>query len=119
MTANLCPTCGRPLRNKMGITIDEERRTVMREGKAVRLSAKQFAMFMTLYERRGRLVSDAFLKEQVWGDDLPLYQTFHAMLSTVRTYLIPLGLRIECETQAGHELVIARRGRRFASTRRR
>ena len=102
----------------MGITIDAERRVVIRHGKAVMLSSKQFAAFMTFYERRGRVVCDDFLKSTVWGDDHPLYQTFHAFLSTLRSKLTPLWLRIECQTGFGHELVVARKGDRFSCTRR-
>jgi DNA-binding response OmpR family regulator len=102
----------------MGITVDAERRVIIRHGKAVMLSAKQFVAFMTLYDRRGRVVCDDFLKSAVWGDDTPLYQTFHAFLSSLRSKLIPLWLRIECQTEFGHELVVARKGERFSSTRR-
>lgn len=118
MKAKRCASCGHPLPDKMGITIDEERRIVVRHGKAIKLSAKQMAAFMVLYERRKRVVLDDFLIERVWGEDVPLYQTFHAFLSSLRAKLIPLWLRIECEVGVGHELVPAMRGNRFVGTRR-
>ncbi|HEX9186097.1 MAG TPA: response regulator transcription factor [Vicinamibacteria bacterium] len=50
-----------------GLEIDTERHTVLWEGEAVHLTAKEFALLVALVEARGRVLSRQTLLEQVWG----------------------------------------------------
>ncbi len=50
------------------LTIDEDAHTVLRAGEAVALTAREFALLLTLARHPGRVFTRAQLLDQVWGD---------------------------------------------------
>ncbi len=53
-----------------GISIDSEARTVLRMGKAVQLTAKEFDVLFALAERKGIVIGRLELYERAWGEEL-------------------------------------------------
>jgi two-component system, OmpR family, response regulator RegX3 len=51
------------------LEVDETRREVIREGRRVELSPKEFALLRVLARRPGTILSRAQLIDQVWGDE--------------------------------------------------
>ncbi|HET9110836.1 MAG TPA: response regulator transcription factor [Ktedonobacterales bacterium] len=51
------------------LVIDEARHTVTRDGMDVTLTAREFALLVTLARHPGRVFTRAQLLEQVWGDE--------------------------------------------------
>jgi len=51
------------------LVIDEAAHTVMRDGAEVALTAREFALLLTLARHPGRVFTRAQLLEQVWGDE--------------------------------------------------
>lgn len=51
------------------LVIDEDAHTVMRNGIPVELTAREFALLVTLARHPGRVFTRAQLLEQVWGDE--------------------------------------------------
>jgi len=49
------------------VELDRERHTVRLEGRAVHLTAKEFALLAALIEAQGRVLSRQTLLEQIWG----------------------------------------------------
>jgi len=49
------------------VELDRERHTARLEGRAVHLTAKEFALLAALIEARGRVLSRQTLLEQIWG----------------------------------------------------
>ena len=50
-----------------GVEVDRERHVVRADGKAVHLTAKEFALLVALLEAKGRVLSRQVLLERVWG----------------------------------------------------
>lgn len=53
-----------------GITIDSEARTVLRMGKAVQLTAKEFDVLLALASSKGIVIGRSELYERAWGEEL-------------------------------------------------
>jgi DNA-binding response OmpR family regulator len=51
------------------LTIDEERHEVLIRGESVALTAREFALLVTLAQHPGRVFTRAQLLERVWGDE--------------------------------------------------
>ena len=58
---------GAALLGLRGVEVDRDRHTVHAKGRAVRLTAKEFALLVALFEAKGRVLSRQQLLEDVWG----------------------------------------------------
>jgi two-component system response regulator QseB len=63
---------GSPLLKCGGLVLDPVRKSVLRDGEAVELSAKEFAVLETLMQRPGAVLSREKLEESVygWGEEV-------------------------------------------------
>ncbi len=63
---------GSPLLKFGGLTLDPMRRSVLRDGVPIELSAKEFALLETLMQRPGAVMSREKLEESVygWGEEV-------------------------------------------------
>ncbi len=63
------PTDGSPVITLDGLTIDEHRHEIHRDGRPITLSALEFDLLVALASAPGRVFSRAQLLEKVWGYD--------------------------------------------------
>ncbi|NUT36235.1 MAG: response regulator transcription factor [Hamadaea sp.] len=59
-----------PVLTRAGITLDPARREVARDGRAVPLANKEFAVLAELMRAEGAVVSAEFLLEKVWDENI-------------------------------------------------
>ena len=92
------------------IEIRVEQRTVVRDGREVRLTPKEFDLLVALVRRRGAVATRVALMKEVWG-----HRT--AILSrTVDTHIAELRRKLERDPGAPrHILTVHRSGYRFQS----
>jgi len=96
-----------PILRTQGLVLDVAARTAtVRGGGAVRLTRKEFDLLTTFLERPGRVLTQRFLLESVWGYDLADYNDTHtvtAHLYSLRRKLGPeLGGRIVTVSGTGY-----------------
>lgn len=90
------------------VTIDEDRRTVMREGVAVSLTPLEFDLLVALIRRRGVVASRLELLREVWGHEASV------LTRTVDTHVAELRRKLEADPSRPRHLVTARKaGYRF------
>ena len=92
------------------IEIRVEQRTVVRDGREVRLTPKEFDLLVALVRRRGAVATRVALMKEVWGHRA-------AILSrTVDTHIAELRRKLERDPGAPrHILTVHRSGYRFQS----
>lgn len=67
---------------------DESRRLVLRDGRKIALTAKEFALALTLFRQMGENLGRADLLTSIWGRDPNLAtRTLDAHVSRIRTKL--------------------------------
>jgi two-component system KDP operon response regulator KdpE len=100
---------GKPVVEVGELTIDLDKRTVQRDGKAVSLTPHEFALLRYLAQNEGRLLTHRSILREVWG---PSYQTeshyLHVYVSQLRRKIEPDPTRPEyllTEAGAGYRLV--------------
>ena len=100
---------GKPVVEIGELTIDLDKRTVRRDGKAVSLTPHEFALLRYLAQNEGRLLTHRSILREVWG---PSYQTeshyLHVYVSQLRRKIEPDPTRPQyllTEAGAGYRLV--------------
>ena len=100
---------GKPVVEIGKLTIDLDKRTVQRDGKAVSLTPHEFALLRYLAQNEGRLLTHRSILREVWG---PSYQTeshyLHVYVSQLRRKIEPDPTRPQyllTEAGAGYRLV--------------
>jgi two-component system, OmpR family, KDP operon response regulator KdpE len=100
---------GKPVVEIGELTIDLDKRTVQRDGKAVSLTPHEFALLRYLAQNEGRLLTHRSILREVWG---PSYQTeshyLHVYVSQLRRKIEPDPTRPQyllTEAGAGYRLV--------------
>ena len=100
---------GKPVVEIGELTIDLDKRTVRRNGKAVTLTPHEFALLRYLAQNEGRLLTHRSILREVWG---PSYQTeshyLHVYVSQLRRKIEPDPTRPQyllTEAGAGYRLV--------------
>jgi len=91
------------------VELDSDTRVVRRAGQAVSLSPKEFELLLTLWDRRGAVISRAELMRQVWG--------YQADISsrTVDTHIAELRRKLEANpARPRHILTVRKAGYRLA-----
>ncbi|MFG6475901.1 response regulator transcription factor [Microbacterium sp. P06] len=77
-----------PVLEQAGISLDPFRREVLRGGRYVRLSRKEFAVLAVLMEARGGVVSAETLLEKAWDENAdPFTNAVRITISTLRKRL--------------------------------
>ena len=66
------------------LTLDPATRRVRRDGKEIRLTAREFALLQYLLEHAGEVISRARIVEAVWDHD---YETFSNVVDVYIRYL--------------------------------
>ena len=61
-----CQTCGQPIPMAGGIVADQNRGEIRHNGKACYLPPREFAIFLLLLERAGRVVTKEVLMDQLY-----------------------------------------------------
>jgi two-component system response regulator VanR len=82
------PVGAPPVLDFAGVRLDPFRREVFRDGKAVRLTRKQFAVLAELMKSRGGVVSAESLLERAWDENAdPFTNAVRITISTLRKQL--------------------------------
>jgi DNA-binding response OmpR family regulator len=92
------------------LEINADTRQVLREGKAVELTATEFDVLWCLVEAKGRVLSREQIQAHVWGPD------HHGTTRTVDNFLLQLRAKLEIDPGEPKHLVTVRGvGYRFVS----
>jgi DNA-binding response OmpR family regulator len=96
------PALQSPILSIADLTVDTRARTVHRNGRAIDLTAKEYALLEYLVRRQGEVVSRTDIAEHVWDD------SFDPMSNLIEVYIQRLRRRID----DGHveKLIETRRG---------
>lgn len=97
---------GKPGR-RGGVEIDHDRREVRVQGKAVKLTPKEFLLLETLKEAEGKIVSRQSLMKRIWGYDRSLgldNRRVDHLVCRLRRNLLSEGARILTVSGAGYRL---------------
>jgi DNA-binding response OmpR family regulator len=99
-----CPTCGQAI--EAGETLDIHGRFVLRNGKAVRLSKREFEVVRCLIDAKGRVVSNGHILDYVYGleGDGPDPKNIDIFIVRARRKLKPLGVFIANSWGEGYAL---------------
>jgi two-component system, OmpR family, alkaline phosphatase synthesis response regulator PhoP len=90
------------------IIVDEDRRTVTRDGEPVALTPLEFDLLVALLRRRGAVASRVQLLREVWGHEASV------LTRTVDTHMAELRRKLEDDPASPRHLVTARKaGYRF------
>jgi DNA-binding response OmpR family regulator len=105
---------GKGSRNKLFRTgvleINADTRQVMRDGKAVELTATEFDVLLCLVEAKGRVLSREQIQAHVWGPD------HHGTTRTVDNFLLQLRAKLEVDpTEPKHLVTVRGVGYRFVA----
>jgi two-component system, OmpR family, alkaline phosphatase synthesis response regulator PhoP len=92
------------------LEINADTRQVLRDGKAVELTATEFDVLLCLVEAKGRVLSREQIQAHVWGPD------HHGTTRTVDNFLLQLRSKLELDPGEPRHLVTVRGvGYRFVS----
>lgn len=82
------PLAQGPVLESYGVRLDPFKREVLRDGKNVRLSPKEFAVLQLLMEADGGVLSAETLLEKAWDENIdPFTNTVRVMISKLRKRL--------------------------------
>ena len=84
------------------LQINADTRQVLREGKAVELTATEFDVLLCLVEAKGRVLSREQIQSHVWGPD------HHGTTRTVDNFLLQLRSKLEVDPGEPKHLVTVR-----------
>jgi two-component system copper resistance phosphate regulon response regulator CusR len=90
------------------LEIDTRAKAVKRNGEAIELTAKEFALLEFLAHRQGEVVGRAEIAEHVWDD------TFDPFSNLIEVYV--QRLRRKTEANGGRRLIYTRRGQGYVMT---
>lgn len=93
----------RPLRVGR-ITVDPEAQAISVDGRAIRLTLREYLLLKHLVTQAGRVVSRAELAHAVWGPSAPTSNVVVAHASHVRAKLGPAGAQLRAVRGAGYML---------------
>jgi DNA-binding response OmpR family regulator len=92
------------------LEINADTRQVMRDGKAVELTATEFDVLLCLVEAKGRVLSREQIQAHVWGPD------HHGTTRTVDNFLLQLRAKLEVDpTEPKHLVTVRGVGYRFVA----
>ena len=90
------------------LEINADTRQVVRDGKAVELTATEFDVLLCLVEAKGRVLSREQIQANVWGPD------HHGTTRTVDNFLLQLRAKLEVDpTEPKHLVTVRGVGYRF------
>lgn len=111
MTAHLCPSCGSPLSEIPGFTVNEHTREVSYRGATVELGRTRFALFTFLLKRGARLTSTGSIYDHLYSlrpdcDKPETSKIVDVHICHLRREVAPLGVKIRNTWGAGYTLEI-------------
>jgi DNA-binding response OmpR family regulator len=97
-----------PVLERAGVRLDPHRRTVQRDGRALRLTKKEFTVLEELLRADGGVVSAETLLDRAWDEHIdPFSNIVRVTMATLRKKLGEPPL-IETVTGSGYRLEAAR-----------
>lgn len=100
-----CPTCGHAIETP-DLILGPEQGLIIHQGKVVKLTKREWALFEVLYQSRLRVVSKDNIMEHIYGNerDDPDWLVVSAFIFRLRPKLARVGIVIECVRNEGYML---------------